>query len=209
MKSALLCIDLQHLCAVRGEGIFAGGENCRFSNEEQEYFFDRLDRETLPNVQKLQAIFRDKGIEVLHIRTRTKTQDGRERTFWQKRAELLATPGSRESEFIDSVMPRGDELIVNKTGSGPFGNTNIHALLVQLDVQQIYCCGVHTNTSIESTIRAAADYGYCPVLVSDATATVSEAQQNNCVERLEGQCCEVIQTAKLVEDFKHHLRSVG
>ncbi|AOS97875.1 putative hydrolase [Microbulbifer aggregans] len=209
MKSALLCIDLQHLCAVRGEGIFSEGQSCPFSPEEQNYFFDRLEKQVLPNVQKLQAIFRDKGIEVLHIRTRTKTRDGRERTFWQKRAGLLATPGSRESEFIDSVMPRGDELIVNKTGSGPFGNTNLHALLVQLDVQQLYCCGVHTNTSIESTIRAAADYGYCPVLIPDATAAASQALQDNCVERLVGQCCEEIETNKLVEDFKHHLRSVG
>ncbi|WP_237064911.1 cysteine hydrolase family protein [Microbulbifer guangxiensis] len=209
MKSALLCIDLQHLCAVRGEGIFRQSDRCPFSTADQDYFFDRLEQQVLPNVQKLQAIFRDKGIEVLHIRTRSKTKDGRERTFWQKRAGLLATPGSRESEFIDSVSPHDDELIVNKTGSGPFGNTNIHALLVQLDVQQLYCCGVHTNTSVESTIRAAADYGYCPVLVADATAAVSQALQDSCVERLQGQCCETIETAKLVEDFKHHLRSVG
>ncbi|GAA5523540.1 peroxyureidoacrylate/ureidoacrylate amidohydrolase RutB [Microbulbifer aestuariivivens] len=209
MKSALLCIDLQHLFAARGEGIFASGENCRFTKKEQDYFFERLQHQLLPNVQKLQATFRDKGIEVLHIRTRSKTRDGRERTFWQKRMGLLATPGSREAEFISAVAPQGDELVINKTGYGPFGNTNIHALLVQLDVKQLYCCGVHTNTSIESTIRAAADYGYCPVLISDATAAISQTQHDSSLERLQDHCSEIIETDKLVEDFEQHLRSVG
>ena len=208
MKPALLCLDLQHLCAVRGHGIFADSNKHPFSTQEENDFFERLEKTVLPNIEKLQAVFRDKGLEVLHIRTRSKAKNGRDRTFWQKRLGLLATPGSREADFIDAVMPRGDELIINKTGAGPFGNSNLHSLLIQLDISQLYCCGVHTDQSVESTIRAAADFGYCPELIDDACAAIGTDRHGDCVNRLRDQHCEVTGTEKLVEDLKQHLRSV-
>ncbi|WP_323844151.1 isochorismatase family cysteine hydrolase [Microbulbifer magnicolonia] len=209
MKPALLCIDLQYLYASRGEGLFASGSRSHFGESEQTYYFTRLEQTVLPNIQKLQAIFRDKGIEVIHIRTRSKTHDGRDRTYWYKRRDINSTPGSREAEFIDSVAPRDDEVIVNKTGSSPFGNSVIQAHLNQLGIAQLYCCGVFTDDSVESTIRAAADFGYCPVLVEDATATTGDKLQSHCVEQLRDRFCEVTKTAKLVEDLQQHLRSVS
>lgn len=208
MKPALLCIDMQYLVAARGCGIFADPENAPISEAEQTYYFSRLEQTVLPNVQKLQALFRDKGIEVIHLRTRSKTRDGRERTYWHKRLGLLAAPGTREADFLGAVAPRGDELIINKVGSGPFGNTNIHSLLSRLDISQLYCCGVHTHEFVESTIRAAADHGYSPILIEDATASTSHQMQQDCVERLNGRYCEVTDTAAVVEDFEQHVRSV-
>ncbi|MEX2962793.1 cysteine hydrolase [Microbulbifer sp. TYP-18] len=209
MKPALLCIDLQTLLATRGQGIFADGGKPHWSQEEQDEFFARLETLVLPNVRRLQAVFRDKGLEVLHIRTRAKTSDGRDRTFWHKRAGLLATPGSPEAEFLASVVPLGDELVINKTGIGPFGNSNLPELLIQLNLSQLYCCGVHTDGSIESTIRAGADFGYCPILVEDACAAAGEMRHSLCVGRLQNLSGEMTTTDKLVEDLQQHLRSVS
>ncbi|SHE54970.1 Nicotinamidase-related amidase [Microbulbifer donghaiensis] len=209
MKPALLCIDLQHLFASPDGGFFTGGGLGSFDESEQTYYFTTLEQSVLPNIQRLQAVFRDKGIEVIHIRTRSKTRDGRDRTYWHKKRDLHSTPGSQEAEFIDSVAPHGDEVIVNKTGSGPFGNSVLQAHLHQLGISQLYCCGVFTDESVESTIRAAADYGYCPILIADATATASEQLQLECIERLNGRFCEVADTKGLVEDLQQHLRSVS
>ena len=208
MKPALLCLDLQYLYAARGCGLFADPQKSPFSEAEQNNYFTRLEQTVLPNVQKLQAQFRDKALEVIHVRTRSKTQDGRERTHWHKRQDILATPGSRDAEFIDSVGPHGDELIINKTGSSPFGNTNIHALLTQLDISLLYCCGAFTHDCVESTIRSAADFGYCPVLIEDATVSASQQMQEDCVNRLKNHYCEVVDTSALVEDFQRHMRSM-
>ncbi|MFI2810001.1 MULTISPECIES: cysteine hydrolase family protein [Microbulbifer] len=208
MKAALLCIDLQYLVAARGHGIFSADSEAPFDQPGQEYYFDRLEKLALPNIQELQAIFRDKGLEVIHLRTRCKTTDGRDRTYWHKRRELLCLPGSRESEFLDSVRPRENELIINKTGSGPFGNSNIHPLLTELDISQPYCCGVFTHQGVESTVRALADFHYRPVLVTDATATGSEQVEKDTVDRLQGVYCDVIETETLVEDLRQHIRSV-
>ncbi|SDZ80083.1 cysteine hydrolase family protein [Microbulbifer marinus] len=209
MKPALLCIDLQHLFASRDGDFFTASSQSPFGESEQTYYFTTLEQTVLPNIQSLQAVFRDKGIEVIHIRTRSKTHDGRDRTYWHKKRNLRSTPGSQAAEFVDSVGPRGDEVIVNKTGSGPFGNSVLQAHLHQLGISQLYCCGVFTDESVESTIRAAADFGYCPLLIADATATASKQLQSECIERLQDRFCEVTKTEDLIEDLKQHLRSVG
>ncbi|MFC6979742.1 cysteine hydrolase family protein [Microbulbifer taiwanensis] len=186
MKSALLCIDLQYLDAARGCGVFADSGYSAFGKEGQEYYFARLEKQVLPNVQKLQALFRDKGLEVIHIRVMSQTDDGRDRSYWHRKLDLHCPPGSRESEFIESVAPKSGDLVINKTASGPFGNSNIHSLLSRLGIAQLYCCGVFTDVAVESTIRAAADFGYCPMLIEDATASASDMVQAECVNRLGG-----------------------
>lgn len=208
MKSALLCIDLQYLDAARGCGVFADPGYSAFGEEGEEYYFERLKKLVLPNVQKLQALFRDKGLEVIHIRVMSQTKDGRDRTYCHKRLDLHCPPGSRESIFIETVAPWDGDLVINKTAAGPFGNTDIHALLSRLGITQLYCCGVFTDVAVESTIRAAADFGYCPMLIEDATATASDAIQQDCVNRIGGRFCEVVRTPELLEDLEQHIRSV-
>ncbi len=208
MKSALLCIDLQYLDAARGCGVFADPGYSAFGKEGEEYYFERLEKLVLPNVQKLQVLFRDKGLEVIHIRVMSQTGDGRDRTYCHRKLELHCPPGSREAEFIESVAPKDSDLVINKTAAGPFGNTNIHALLCRLGIGQLYCCGVFTDVAVESTIRAAADFGYCPMLIEDATATASDTLQAECINRLDGRYCEVVRTPDLLEDLEQHIRSV-
>jgi nicotinamidase-related amidase len=208
MKPALLCIDLQYLDAARGCGVFADPGYSAFGKEGEEYYFARLEKQVLPNVQKLQALFRDKGLEVIHIRVMSQTGDGRDRTYWHKKLELHCPPGSREAEFIESAAPQGDDLVINKTSASPFGNSDIHTLLCRLGITQLYCCGVFTDVAVESTIRAAADFGYCPMLIEDATASASDTVQAECVNRLDGRFCEVVQTPDLLEDLEQHIRSV-
>lgn len=174
-NTALLCIDLQYLDAARGCGVFADSTQSGVSPEAQEYYFDRLDRLVLPGVRKLQDAFRTHGLEVIHTRIQSLTQNGRDRGKGHKRLNLLAAPGSREADFIEQVAPdlNRDEIVINKTASGVFSSTNIHYVLKNLGIESLFIVGVYTNECVETTIRDACDLGYLVTVVEDCCATVT------------------------------------
>ncbi|WP_144394531.1 cysteine hydrolase family protein [Pleionea sediminis] len=66
-----------------------------------------------------------------------------------------------------------DEIIINKTASGLFSCTNIHCLLNNLAITELYIVGVYTNECVSSAVRAASDLGYEVHLISDATAAIT------------------------------------
>lgn len=173
--TALLCIDLQYLDAARGHGVFRDAEKSGVPPEAQEYYFDRLDGMVLPNVRKLQDAFRAAGLEVIHTRIQALTRDGRDRGKGHRRLGLLAAPGSRDADFIESIAPHPDydEIVINKTASGVFSSTNLHYVLNNIGIQSLMVVGVYTNECVETTVRDACDLGYLVTVVEDCCATVT------------------------------------
>ena len=172
---ALLCIDLQYLDAARGYGVFRDATQHGVSEEAQEYYFDRLETDVLPNVRRLQDAFRLHGMEVIHTRIQSLTRDGRDRSKGHRRLGLLAPPGSRDADFIESVAPEPDrdEIVINKTASGVFSSTNLHYVLKNLGIDGLFVVGVYTNECVETTVRDACDLGYLVTVVEDCCATVT------------------------------------
>ena len=173
--TALLCIDLQYLDAARDHGVFSdlGDEGAA----ESEYYFSRLDDLVLPNVRRLQDLFRDANLEVVHTRIQALTRDGRDRSKGHRRLGLLAAPGSRDADFLETVapLPERDEIVINKTASGVFSSTNLHYVLRNLEIQSLFVVGVYTNECVETTVRDACDLGYLVSVVEDCCATVTPA----------------------------------
>ncbi len=174
-QTALLCIDLQYLDAAPGHGVFADAADSGVSDEAQAYYFDRLATTVLPNVRRLQDVFRSHGLEVIHTRIQALTRDGRDRSKGHRRLNLLAAPGSREADFLESVAPDvgRDEIVINKTASGVFSSTNLHYVLNNLGIESLFVVGVYTNECVETTVRDACDLGYLVTVVEDCCATVT------------------------------------
>jgi nicotinamidase-related amidase len=173
-KIALLCIDVQYLDAADGWGLFTDPETSGVSEQGRKYYFNRLRKTVLPNMRRLQDEFRESGLEVIHCRICALTQDGRDRGAGHRRLHLLASPGSKEAEFLEEVAPVGDEIIINKTASGVFSSTNIHYVLGNMGIKTLYLTGVYTNECVETTARDACDLGYFVTVVDDACATVTQ-----------------------------------
>lgn len=173
--TALLCIDLQYLDAAPGHGVFRDAERSGVSLEAQAYYFERLQSLVLPNVRRLQDSFRRRGLEVIHTRIQSLTRDGRDRSKGHKRLDLLASPGSREADFIESVAPQAerDEIVINKTASGVFSSTNLHYVLNNMGIESLFVVGVYTNECVETTVRDACDLGYLVTIIEDGCATVT------------------------------------
>ena len=209
-KTALLVIDLQYLDAAEGHGVFADAKKSGVAPEAQEYYFKRLHHVVLPNVRRLQDMFRERKLEVIHTRIQSMTQDGRDRSAGHKRLGLHAAPGSREAEFLPEVAPRGDELIINKTASGVFNATNLDFILHNMGINGLFVCGVYTNECVSTTLRDACDRGYHTTMIRDACATVTPELHNATVATIKDRYARVLTTeqasAELREIARHEQR---
>jgi nicotinamidase-related amidase len=201
-KTALLVIDLQYLDAAPGFGVFADAEKSGVAKEAQEYYFKRLDHIILPNVRRLQDNFRDHGLEVIHTRIMSMTKDGRERSAGHKRLHLHAAPGSKESEFLKEVAPKGDEIVINKTASGVFNASNIEYILRNMGITGLFVCGVYTNECVSTTVRDACDRGFYTTLINDACATVTPELHNATLETIRDRYARVMSTDDAVKEIK-------
>jgi len=200
-NTALLCIDLQYLDAAEGCGVFAEESVTGISEEARRYYFDSLKQRVLPSVRRLQDAFRAHDLEVLHIRIQSLTRNGRDRSKGHKRLNLLATPGSKEAEFIESVAPQGDEIVINKTASGVFSSTNLHYVLKNMGVSSLFVVGVYTNECVETTIRDACDLGYLVTMVEDCCTTVTPELHEASLKTLRDRYARIISVDQAIADI--------
>lgn len=200
--TALLCIDLQYLDAARGFGVFKEADSCGVLPEHQDYYFQSLEERVLPNVQRLQSVFRECRLEVIHTRIQSLTRDGRDRSKGHKRLNLHAAPGTREADFLEAVAPGEDEIIMSKTASGVFSSTNLHYVLQNIGISGLYVAGVYTNECVETTIRHASDLGYLVTLVEDACTTVTPQLHEATIQTLRNRYARVVTTEQAVGDLQ-------
>lgn len=201
-NTALLVIDLQFLDAAPGYGVFADAAKSGVPQEAQEYYFKRLDHVVLPNVRRLQDVFRDRKLEVIHTRIQSLTRDGRDRGPGHKRLGLHAPPGSKEAEFLPEIAPKGDEIIINKTASGVFNATNLEFILRNMGITGLYVCGVYTNECVSTTVRDACDRGFYTTLINDACATVTPELHNATIGTIKDRYARVMTAEEAVREIK-------
>lgn len=204
--TALLCIDMQYLDAVRGHGVFADMEASGVPAAWQEYYFDRVENMVVPNMRMLQVAFRNAGLEVIHTRIQSLTRDGRDRSPGHKRLGLHAPPGSKEAQFVEAVAPEPDEIVINKTASGVFNATNLSYVLRNLGVTALYMAGVYTDECVSTAIRDACDLGFFVTLVHDACASPTEERHQAAITNLRDRYARVLSTREAVEELER-LRS--
>jgi len=134
-KSALLFIDVQNYNARADGGEYREqGLTAEQATEKHGYFFGQLAGSVIPNMQRLQAACRRKGIEVLYTTIESLTRDGRDRSLDYKITGYNVPRGSRDARVIDAIAPLDDEIVFPKTSSSVFISTNIHYILGNLGV---------------------------------------------------------------------------
>jgi ureidoacrylate peracid hydrolase len=90
---------------------------------------------------------------------------------WRARSFEAGTWGG---EIREGFTPqRGDVVAQEHWGSSGFANTDLDQQLTVHGVRHLIVIGLLTNTCVEATVRYAAELGYKPTLVKDATASLS------------------------------------
>lgn len=188
--TTLLFIDVQNYNARRDGGEYTGLSEAE-KQQQFGYFFDTIERETLDNLQQLQAASRSAKIEVMYTVIESLTRDGRDRSLDYKITGFNVPRDSWDAQVLEVIAPGDDEIVLPKSSSSVFISTNIDYVLRNLGTRYLVIAGFLTDQCIESAVRDACDLGYLVTLVTDACATLSAERQQNSLSAIKGYCRQV------------------
>ncbi len=93
--------------------------------------------------------------------------------------------GGFGARFFDALQPEPSDLILqDRHGINAFHQSGLHELLQQNGIRRLAVCGFLTNVCVETSVRAAYDYGYEITVIRDATACNSIEEQQFCEDRI-------------------------
>jgi ureidoacrylate peracid hydrolase len=180
-----------------------GGEYAGMSEAEIEerfgFFFPALYDRALPNMQRLQAVCRAKGVEVMYTVIESLTADGRDLSLDYKISKLFCPKGSRDGQVMAELAPVGDEIVITKTSSSVFISTNIHYVLGNLGVKSLIIAGLLTDQCVDSAVRDACDLGYLVTVPVDACVTHTQARHDTALANNRGYCRQISTEALVAE----------
>jgi len=162
--TALVMIDLQHGIASRPVAPHSGAQ-------------------VVANARPLADALRAKGGTVVWVRVLLN--------------ELLALPAdaptrapdappapAQASELVPEIGAQPGDVIVSKRQWGAFYGTDLEQQLRRRGIDTIVIGGIATNFGVESTARAAFDFGFKLVFVEDATSGLNEEMHHFTFEKL-------------------------
>lgn len=149
MTTALLAIDIQN-------DYFPGGKM-------------ELERplQASHNAASMLAWFREVRMPLFHIQH-----------ISERPGATFFLPGERGVDIHPSMAPREGETVVVKHYPNSFRDTRLAELLRGLQVKRVVVCGMMTHMCVDATARAAADFGFQVIVLSDACATRALAFDN-------------------------------
>jgi len=162
--TALVMIDLQHGIVSRPVAPHSGAQ-------------------VVANARPLADALRAKGGTVVWVRVLLN--------------ELLAMPAdaptrapdappapAQASELVPEIGAQPGDVIVSKRQWGAFYGTDLEQQLRRRGIDTIVIGGIATNFGVESTARAAFDFGFKLVFVEDATSGLNEEMHHFTFEKL-------------------------
>jgi len=99
-----------------------------------------------------------------------------QKAAWSRKTFAYGTWGG---EIRREFEPQpGDIIALEHWGSSGFANTDLDMQLKQHGIHQLIVIGLLAHTCVESTVRFAAELGYEVTVVTDATASYSDAEMH-------------------------------
>ncbi len=196
-QTALVVIDVQNYTMETGgasEGMDPAAKEAKYG-----FFFKEMRERALPNMQRLLAACRGKGIEVIYTVMAALTEDGRDLSLDYKITGFFCHKDSWDAQVMDEVAPVGDEIVLPKGSSSVFISTHIDYLLRNMGKRQLIIVGALTDQCVDSAVRDACDMGYLVTLPTDACATQSQVRHDSALSNNKGYCRQVTTEALLAE----------
>lgn len=110
--------------------------------------------------RELLNCFRESASAIIHIRHISLAQNA-----------LFFLPDSDGSQINDLVDPLPEEDVIIKHYPNSFRETDLFSVLKDNNITDLIICGMMTNICVESTVRAAKDFGFNCTVISDACTT--------------------------------------
>lgn len=152
------------------------------------WFYRQAEQVVLPNLRKLLAAARRRGLEVVYTVMENLTEDGRDRSLDYKLSGFFIARGSRDAQVVEAIAPGRDELVIPKTSSSLFNSTNFDYLMRNIGIDTVLCTGFLTDQCVDHTVRDGADRGYYMLCVTDACATDTPQRHAAALGAFAGYC---------------------
>jgi nicotinamidase-related amidase len=178
-RTALLVVDMQRawiepgLCWQHSDSL-----------DDDRYFYRETGQRVIPNIRKLLATARRKGVEVVHTVIQSMTADGRDCSREHQLAPIYLAPGYEAARPIAEVAPANDELVLARTAWCVFGSTNLHYLLRNMGMRCLLVVGIMTDQSVRLVAREGFELGYRVTCLSDACAAGSKDRHGRALSSL-------------------------
>ena len=86
-------------------------------------------------------------------------------------------PGTEGFEFIDSLAPKKDSIVIHKKYGNSFNKTDVDKILKDAGVDTVVMTGFCAEYCVLSTYRGAKDLDYFPVILKNGIASVEDANK--------------------------------
>ena len=131
----------------------------------------------------------------MYARIACQTEDGRDRSLSQKKPgfnHLLLPKDRADSQIVDALAPRGDEIVVTKTTDSALTGTNLRLMLRNIGITHVIVAGIFTDQCVSSTVRSLADESFDVLVVHDACAAATDALHERELEIINMIYCHVV-----------------
>jgi ureidoacrylate peracid hydrolase len=120
-------------------------------------------------------------------------------------------PGAHYWDLWPKLDARPDELRVNKGRFAAFipGTCDLHGILKSRDIDTLVVTGTLTNCCCESTARDAMQLNYKVIFVSDANATLTDAEHNATLNNMCALFADVMSTDEVLGALRRCQTPVG
>ncbi len=142
MSTALLIIDIQNDYFEKGNMPLVGA------------------KEASENARLVLNQFRTDHLPVIHIQH-----------IASRPTATFFLPNTTGASIHENVIPHEGEKVIIKHFPNSFRETELFDYLMKTQISDLVVCGMMTHMCVDSTVRAAKDYGFNIVLIGDACAT--------------------------------------
>jgi ureidoacrylate peracid hydrolase len=169
-RSAIVIVDMQNAFVAKG-GMF-----------DVRGFDVTPIQKMIDPIKKIRDKAREERVKVIyivHVLSPDLREVGPDSSFWYKSVKFyredprwqdkFIVRGTWGAEIVDDLEPRQGDLIVEKPRFSAFFGTNLDTILKTHNLKYLFFTGCATNICIEASIRDAANLGYFPILISDAS----------------------------------------
>jgi len=153
-----------------------------------EYLQRRLDTVVIPNINRILAAARTSDVPIIYARL-CGIRDDRsdlhrnfrefDQTAYEQAGVHVYPLATEPLAGIDvRIAPLPSDTIIDKTSYSAFHATGLHQMLHLMHIKQLVITGLTTSQCVNSTARAASDYGYITHMVGDAQADYELSDHN-------------------------------
>ena len=172
MKQGLLVIDVQNDYFTGGKMTLTGAD------------------EALRNINLLEAQFSAAKLPIIYI----------QHIKHQKNADFFEQ-GTSGAELHPQLKVDKASIIIEKHFPNSFLETTLAEVLKKHQIDQLVICGMMTHMCIRATTPVAAELGYHPILIADATATKNLSKDGLIIPADQVQA-DIISELSLVADIQ-------